>query len=255
VSFALPTASLIALALGSLRAAAWLVLSPPFSTRSIPGTVKGLLSIVIALPVMPQLAEKVPNLDGAGLILGAGEQIVVGAALGFLTALLFAAVQAAGSLLDLFGGFSVAFAFDPLSNTSTSIFGRFYNLLAVTLLFVTDGHEMVLRGFQQSYTALPLDSTLSFATLDRLITGGLAEMFLAALQIAGPIIAVMFVADIGLGLLNRVAPSLNAFSLGFPLKILLTLSLAGIAIIVLPQAVRTLITHGVEAMITLTKPG
>ena len=48
-------------------------------------------------------------------------------------------------------------------------------------------------------------------------------MFVAALQIAGPLLVVLFLADVGLGLLTRVAPALNAFALGFPLKILLTL--------------------------------
>jgi flagellar biosynthetic protein FliR len=231
------------------------VISPPFSTRSIPATVKGLLSIMLALPAMPQLAASAPELSGPGIIVVAAEQVVIGAALGFLTSILFAAVQAAGGLVDVFGGFSVAFAFDPLSSTGTSIFGRFYNLLAVTLLFVTDGYQMVLHGFERSYQTLPLDGTFSMARLERLLTGGLSEMFLSALQIAGPLIAVLFIADIGLGLLNRVAPSLNAFSLGFPLKILMTLTLAGIAIVVLPQSVHGLLSHAVEAMVTFAKSG
>ena len=54
------------------------------------------------------------------------------------------------------------------------------------------------------------------------------QMFLAAVQIAGPLLVVLFLADVGLGLLTRVAPALNAFALGFPLKILLTLSLGGV---------------------------
>ena len=60
-------------------------------------------------------------------------------------------------------------------------------------------------------------------------------MFLAAVQIAGPLIVVLFLADVGLGLLTRVAPALNAFSLGFPLKILLTLTLAGFMFLALPR--------------------
>ena len=46
-------------------------------------------------------------------------------------------------------------------------------------------------------------------------------MFLSALQIAGPLIAVLFLTDVAFGLLNRVAPALNAFQLGFPAKIFL----------------------------------
>ena len=69
-------------------------------------------------------------------------------------------------------------------------------------------------------------------------------MFLAALQIAGPLIAVLFLTDVAFGLLNRVAPALNAFSLGFPAKIMLTLTLAGTAIAVLPRALDGLIDDG-----------
>jgi flagellar biosynthetic protein FliR len=251
VSVELGTASLIALVLGSLRAAAWLVLSPPFNTKAIPGIVKALLSVGIALPVMPQLVDKVPDLTAGPLLVSALEQIVIGAALGFLTSVIFSAVQAAGNLLDFFGGFSVAFAFDPMSGAGAAIFGRFYNLLAVTLLFVTDGHQMVLRGFTRSYDALPLDGTLKLGHLQELLSNGLSVMFVSAIQIAGPLIAVLFIADIALGLLNRAAPSLNAFQLGFPLKIMMTLGLTGIALVFLPESVRNLVEHAVGAMMSL----
>ena len=62
-------------------------------------------------------------------------------------------------------------------------------------------------------------------------------MFVAAVQIAGPIVVVLFLADVGLGVLTRVAPALNAFSLGFVLKILITLLAGGTIFIALPQIV------------------
>ena len=66
---------------------------------------------------------------------------------------------------------------------------------------------------------------------------GVTQMFLAAVQIAGPLLVVLFLADVGLGLLTRVAPALNAFALGFPLKILLTLMLGGCVFVALPRIV------------------
>jgi flagellar biosynthesis protein FliR len=245
----LSTASLVALLLASTRAAAWLAVCPPFNTKAIPGIVKGLLSVAIALPVTPGLTAHLPALTPAGLLAAGVEQVVAGAALGFITALLFAAVQAAGDLIDLFGGFSVAFAFDPLSFSGNSVFGRFYNLLATTLLFATSAHELVLRGFAESYHALPLDGALSLEALNRTLTSGLGEMFVSALQIAGPLIGVLFCADVGLGLLSRVAPALNAFSLGFPAKILLTLSLAGLGMATLPDSVAGVVEHAVRAVV------
>ncbi|GAA1794809.1 flagellar biosynthetic protein FliR [Planosporangium flavigriseum] len=251
MNLSLPVAELTALLLASVRAAAWLMISPPFNTNVIPAQIKALLSVAIALPVVPSIVGKVPALDTAAMVVSLAEQVVLGTALGFLTALLFAAVQAAGSLIDLFGGFSLAFAFDPMGatgNGGSGVFGRFYNLVAITLLFATDGHQLVLRGFTTSYNVLPLNGTLSLSNLQHLLTDGIVEMFAASLQIAGPLIAVLFCADIGLGLLSRVAPALNAFSLGFPVKILLTLTGVGLAMTMLPLAVENLVDKAVKAV-------
>ena len=69
---------------------------------------------------------------------------------------------------------------------------------------------------------------------------GVSQMFLATLQIAGPLAVVLFLADVGLGLLSRVAPALNAYAMGFPLKILMTVMLAGGVFLALPGVVRSL---------------
>jgi flagellar biosynthetic protein FliR len=247
-----PVETLYALLLASVRAAAWLMICPPFAGRTVPTTVKALLSVAIALPMLPRLTGQIAATISAPMLLAnVVEQVVVGTALGFLTALLFAAVQAAGSLIDTFGGFAVAFAFDPLSQTGNSVFGRFYGLTATTLLFATDGHQLVLRGFTQSYKAIPLDSAISLDAMRQLVTTGMGQMFLAALQIAGPIIAVLFIADIGLGLLSRAAPALNAFGLSFPAKILLTLSIAGTALMTMPQSVSALTDKAVTSVLKL----
>jgi flagellar biosynthetic protein FliR len=241
----------MALLLGAIRISAWLIICPPFNTRLIPGPIKALLAVAIALPVVPKLSAHVPALETGPMMSAIVQQIVVGLALGFLTSLFFAAVQAAGDFLDVFGGFSLAQAFDPLSTAHSSVFGRFYNLTAVTLLFITHGHQLVLRGFLLSFKTVPLDGGISMAALSRLLTHGLSEMFVSALQIAGPLIAVLFITDVALGLLTRVAPALNAFALGFPAKIFITLSLGGTALLVLPHALDGLIDKAVDAVVFL----
>ena len=88
----------------------------------------------------------------------------------------------------------------------------------------------------------PIDGQLSHPPLDagQAVTTGITDLFVAALQVAGPLIVVLFLADAGLGLLTRVAPALNAFALGFPLKILLTITLSVVAYLALPQIVASL---------------
>jgi flagellar biosynthetic protein FliR len=78
-----------------------------------------------------------------------------------------------------------------------------------------------------------------------------STMFLAALQIAGPLVAVLLLADVGLALLSRAAPALNIFSMGFPVKIMLTLALLGLSFPLLPSALDTLISQAVRAVISI----
>jgi flagellar biosynthesis protein FliR len=249
MSWQVSSASVAALLLATVRASVWLLVCPPFNNKLLPAPVKALLALALSVPMMPKLSGQVPDLTAGALAAASAEQVVIGAALGFITALFFAAVQAAGDLVDLLGGFSLASAYDPMSQSQTSVFGRLYNLSAVTLLFASEGHQLVLRGFLQSYKALPLDGALSLERLGRLLTSGVGDMFLAALQIAGPLIAVLFLTDVAFGLLNRVAPALNALSLGFPAKIFLTLALAGTALAALPKAVSLLVDTSVAAVL------
>jgi flagellar biosynthetic protein FliR len=244
--------TLVAVLLASVRALAWIVAVPPLNSRMIPARIKALLSVSIALAVYPALVEQAPSTSDTGAFMTAAvEQVVVGAALGFITALFFAAVQAAGSIIDLFGSFSVASAFDPLSGAVNAVFGRFYNVLATALLFATDGFAMVVRGFATSYRALPVGEVFSWEGLARLLTTGIDQMFLAAVQIAGPLVAVLFCTDVALGLLTRVAPGLNVFSLAFPVKIALTLMIASTALVLLPQAFNGLMDRAVRAVLDL----
>jgi flagellar biosynthesis protein FliR len=246
-----PIAELVAIMLGAARAGAWMMLCPPFNSSLIPVPVKALLSVGLALPMTPYLSASIPSVQTADIIASAALQVFIGAGLGFVTLLLFAAIQAAGDLLDVFGGFTLAMAYDPLSQSQSSVFGRFYNLVAVTLLFATDGHQLILRGFLQTFRTMPLNASFSMGTLNALLTKGVAQMFLAALQIAGPLIAVLFLTDVAFGLLNRVAPALNAFQLGFPAKIFLMLTLSGTAIAILPRIVGSVVQQAVSAVVHL----
>jgi flagellar biosynthetic protein FliR len=237
MQFTLDEASLVALLLASARILAWAVVAPPLATGGVPQPIKVVLSVGLGLVVVPVVRTNLPALETVPLIGAVIEQVLIGAALGFATRLLFTAVESAGSLLDLFGGFSVAAAYDPLSKATSSVFGRFYGLLCTTLIFATDAHLVIFQGFLRTFRTLPADGHISLSRLSDQLTAGFTGLFVAALQIAGPLIVVLFVADIALGVLNRISPQLNAFSLSFPLKILLTLLLVGLGLTLMPRTI------------------
>ncbi|WP_432488559.1 flagellar biosynthetic protein FliR [Kineococcus sp. SYSU DK018] len=246
---------LLALLLASVRAVSFLLLAPPFSSRAVNGRVKAMLALALALPVAGRLRGQVPAVEPAALATAVVQQVLVGAALGAFCALVFAAVQAAGDLIDLFGGFQMASAYDPLSQNQTAVFGKFYNWTAIALLVLSGGHLLVLKGFLRTYEVLPLDAGISLQTVAAVFTTGIGQLMLSALQIAAPLVAVLFVADIGLGLLSRVAPALNVFAMSFPLKILITLTLGGFALAVLPAVVDTSAGTMAETVVRLVGGG
>src|SRR3954468_22469902 len=102
-----PASALAALLLGTARATGFVLLSPPFNTRSIPAPVKGALALALSVALQSRIAPEMPDPTAGFLVVGAITEVVIGAALGFVVQVLFAAVQYAGDLIDLTGGFSL----------------------------------------------------------------------------------------------------------------------------------------------------
>lgn len=248
MNVALNMAFVEAAMLAGVRIVAFLILAPPFSFSGIPLRIKGMLAVALSLLVAPRAAATLPGSLDTGPFLGAlVSQLIVGALLGFLCAMVFAAVQSAGNLVDLFAGFQLSQAFDPAMNVNGAQMTRLLQMVALGLLFVSGGVELILNGLFRTFDALPVTGMVDPAIGQKLLPG-IGQMFIAAAQIAGPIVVVLFLADVGLGILTRVAPALNAFQLGFPLKILITLLSGGVLFLALPRVVAALTEDALNLM-------
>ncbi len=125
--------------LAGVRLVAFFVIAPPFSYRAFPAMVKVILGIGLAIGVAPGIAAGYTSLDTGAFLLALLTQLVVGLALGFLVYLVFAAVQSAGALVDLFGGFTLAQAYDPQSQVNGAQFTRLFQMASLALLFASAG--------------------------------------------------------------------------------------------------------------------
>jgi flagellar biosynthetic protein FliR len=239
VELAIPYPLIETTMFASVRFVAFLFIAPPFSQRAIPGTAKAGLALGLGLLVAPQL-NHTPVASSGAFIGSIGMQAVIGAALGFLVLVAMAAIQAAGSIIDLFGGFQLASAYDPLSGNTAGPFSRFYYLTASVLLFASNGHHVVINGLVRTFDSLPLGVGLPTGAMAQSVTSAVTNLLIGALQVAGPLMICLFIADVGLGLLTRVAPQLNAFAIGFPLKILVTLTFGGFAFLALGAIIESI---------------
>jgi flagellar biosynthetic protein FliR len=227
--------------LASLRILTWLFLVPPFNGRSMPSAAKIVLSVGLSLGVAPSVIEAGVPTGSAQLLVVALTQVVIGALLGFVAQLILGVIAAAGSLVDVFGGFALAAAYDPLAMSVNTIFGTFHQLLATMLLFATGGHLLVIGGLLKTFEVLPLGETPTFDGSPTLLIKAFSLFFLTAVQVALPMIAVLFVADLGLALLTKVAPQMNALSVMLPAKIGMVLLLIGLSFPMLPEVTSRLV--------------
>lgn len=226
--------------LAAVRTTAFIFIAPPFSYGAFPARIKAVVAIGVALALSGTVAPGYESLDTGAFFLALTAQVVTGALLGFLVMTCFAVVQSAGGLIDVFGGFQLAQGFDPQMNVNGAQFTRLFQMIALALLFASNGYRLILAGLARSFAAIPVDGVLDLARPVELLVDTASQLLVAALQIAGPLLLVLFLADIALGLVSRVAPALNAFALGFPLKIILTFLLAGSVILALPAVVGAL---------------
>lgn len=231
---------LTAFALALVRAAAWLFVSPPFNTKMIPTTIKAGVAAALALAAAPHIASPDIPLDTGGFIAALVTQALVGVTLGLFTMILVNSLQAAGALVDLFAGFSLAAVYDPMNQSNVAIFGRFYELIAVTLLFTTNGYLILVNGWFRSFKVVPAHG-LAFTDIANVLTKNMGQFLVAAVEVAGPVLGCLFLAEVTLGLLSRAAPSLNVFSLAFPLRVIVALIVVALALPLIAPAVSNLV--------------
>lgn len=243
---------LAALLLAMVRATAWLSICPPFNATGIPVRVRLGLALGLALFVAPHFEAGAALGDGGAFILAVGREAATGLAMGFGVYVLLVAVQAAGALVDLSAGFSAASSYDPFSNASSTPFGRLYQLLATTILFATGGHAVIVRGFLTSFdTPATGPAGGGLEQVGRILAHNLATFFAASLQMAVPLVAALFMAEVGMGMMARAVPQMNIISLAFGVKTGAALALGGVALQALPAVLFPLVQQAADTIVAL----
>lgn len=202
------------------RILATLFAAPVLGEAMVPVTVRVLLALALAVISLPA-AEASVAIDPWSLhgVAATVEQVIIGAVLGFAFHLVLSAVMVLGYLVSSQMGLAMATMNDPINGTSSDVVSSLLNILFILVFFSVDGHLVLAGVLGASFRAWPVGGGLDFLTLQTLAFN-VAWIFSAALLLAVPVVFSTLVVQIGLGFLNRVAPALNLFSLGFSLTTL-----------------------------------
>lgn len=237
--------------LGALTAARLVpvfLVAPFFGGRLVPAPLKVGVALTFGAVMFPAIEAATPSLRGVGTPLLAAlffKETVVGAAVGFLAALPFWAAEAAGRLVDTARGANLAEVLVPQTGTQSSPLGDLSLQLAIVLFFALDGHLVFVRALAASYEGVPVFGFPPLAgarAVGALLVASTAKLVLAALGLAAPALAALFLADLALGLMNRVSPQIQVFFVGMPAKALLGIGALFLAFGALATAVRRELT-------------
>jgi flagellar biosynthesis protein FliR len=163
----------------------------------------------------------------AGLM---GKEMLVGMAFSFGIAALFAAMAAAGAILDLSIGFSLGGVVDPLSGTQSSLLQQLYSMIGVLVFIAIGGDGWVIAGLARTYDAVPLLASPDIASLTGAAQLAFSGIFISAIQVCAPVLLALILTDAALGIVSKVVPQINVFAVGFPAKVAVGLLLVGVSL-------------------------
>lgn len=204
-----------------LRVSALLLTAPLFSAANITIRVRVLLAVLVAALVAPLMppATLVDPLSGEGVLL-AMREVTIGAAMGFIMQMVFAAVVVAGETLAMSMGLGFAMSVDPQNGVQVPVVSQLNVILSTLLFLAIDGHLMLLAALGDSFLLLP-PGTPGFDVGTFASVAGLgAGIFASALVLALPALTAVLMTNIAFGVITRAAPQLNIFAVGFPVTIL-----------------------------------
>lgn len=227
------------------RTTAWTVTLPAIGGRGISsfGRIALSLSLAMFMSTVVGTAD-VPDRTG-GLVAAALTEVLIGLTLGWLITLAFAGIEAAGVMIDFFGGFSSATIFDPVSGQSAAIFARLHTVTLALLLVISPALHGLIRGFALSYQAIPVGQTPEFDTgIWSALASATSNILVAAVAIASPVLGALLLAEAGLALASRFVPQANVFFLGLPVKSLITLTVVGASLTLVPAVMPRLVEIG-----------
>lgn len=212
---------LLALVFPFFRILAFLHFCPVLDNRAFSRRIKTVLALALAVIITPMLPEKVliSELMSMRTLLLIGEQLLWGLLFGIAMQLVFVALQTAGHILSMNMGLGMAMMNDPVNGSSTTVISQMIYTFCGLLFFVMDGHLLVVTILYKGFTWWPIGQAINQPTL-LLVAQSLGWIMSSATLIAIPTTFVMLIVQGGFGLLNRVSPTLNLFSLGFPISML-----------------------------------
>ncbi len=223
---------ILAAVLAMARIGGAFAVCPALTDSMIPGIARRAAVLGFSCLVIPVIHDTMPPGEPNAFMFGfaALKEALIGFLLGFFAAIPFWIAENVGNFIDNQRGATMGEVYSPLSGAQVSTTGIFFTQIVSTLFFIGGAVFLLLGALYTSYSIWPVFTNgITFLPGSPLqMLGSLDNMLRTTVVISAPVIIIMFLATLGLGLVNRTAPQLNVFFLSMPVK-----SALGVAMLVI----------------------
>lgn len=235
-----------------VRVASFVFVAPFFSQRGVPAQAKVGLSFFIAVilySVVPPPEQVFAGVLGFGVaVLKEG---ITGLLIGFAAYICNSIVIFAGNIIDMDIGLSMAQEYNPDMSMQITSTGNLYYYLIFALLIATGMDRYILRVACDSFYVVPIGGAVfEWDSLLLSMTTYMGDLFVLGFRIFLPVFAVIMIMNCILGVMAKVAPQMNMFSIGIQLKILVGFIVLFLMIFLFPS-VAEMVFDEIKKMVVL----
>lgn len=208
---------------------------PLISSMLVPTRIKLVFALALAFLCAPFISDSLSFLhfEGRYLIIVIHE-LLMGLLMGFVLQLVFQVFVMGGQIIAMQAGLGFATMVDPATKASVPLVSQFYLFLISLMFLVLNGHLAGLDALLSSFREMPVGKiSLGFSAIGSVLTFS-GWMFKESVLVALPAILSLLIVNLAFGVMTRVAPQLNIFSMGFPITlimgmVIIRISLPGVA--------------------------
>lgn len=237
-----------------LRLGGLMISMPVLSSPVVPARIR----LVFVLSLAALCAVFIPShyslLDFQGIYLVyVVQEVFLGLLMGFVLQMVFQVFIIGGQIVAMQAGLGFATMMDPASKASVPLVSQFY-LMLVTLVFLSiNGHLALFAAVIDSFRQMPIGQAgLENATVWRVILFS-GWMMKESVLVAIPAIMSLLLVSLSFGVMSKVAPQMNLFSIGFPLTLILGVLIIRVTLPGVAAQIDDSLEQGMQVIIGLVR--
>jgi flagellar biosynthetic protein FliR len=205
------TTFLSAMTLALVRVSGVVVFAPFLSSTALPIRTKAVFVGAMAYLLAPLVA----SLPGARVSIGFAPllgELAVGLVYGLTLALMNEMLLFAGQIAGLQFSFSLVNLMDPASPIQTPLLGELFQLMGTLVIIAAGLDRILLASVVRSFSVVPLGGFTLAPTAAMAIVRAAGGIFLAAVELAAPVLAATLLVEVAVALLGKLSPQLKTIA-------------------------------------------